>query len=139
MNRPTSLDSSMEIPLSEDSLLSSQNMALCCCPCFDWILCPLVTLAIMGLIHDFLQSTERMMMGRKEVSMMVSLHLNFGLKVESQGYPKIRSSPPKAVMRNLIISCCVLVWTFKSMQCVSTPASLVVPSMFQIFHGLSRS
>ena len=93
----------------------------------------------MGLIHDFLQSTDQKMMGRKEVSMMVSLHLNFGLKVESQGYPKIRSSPPRSVTRNLITSCHVPVWTSRSMQCVSAPALLVVPFIFQVLCGLSKS
>ena len=66
---------------------------------------PLTSLVIIGLIFDFLQSVNQMMMGREEVSMTVSLHLNFGLKVESQGYPRIRSSPPKSVMRNLMTSC----------------------------------
>ena len=71
--------------------------------------------------------------------MMASLHLNFGSKVESQGYPRIRSSPPRLVMRNLMISCHVPVWTSRSMQSVSAPALLVVPSIFQIFRGLSMS
>ena len=52
-------------------------------------------LAITGLIRDFLQSTDRIMMGRKDVSMEASLHLNFGSNVESQGYPRMRSSPPR--------------------------------------------
>ena len=99
----------------------------------------LTTLAIKGLIRDFLQSVEWMIMGRKEVSIMVSPHLNFGLKVESQGYPNMRSSPPKSVMRNLMTSCHVPVQTSRSMQCVSTPALLVVLSMFHILHGLSKS
>ena len=71
--------------------------------------------------------------------MEVSLHLNFGSKVESQGYPKTRSSPPKLVTRNFITSCLAPVQTSKSTQCVSAPALLVVPSMFHIFRGLSRS
>ena len=139
VNFPASLDSLMEIPLSEHSHYNSWNIALCCHSHFAWILCPLMTLAIMGLTCNFLQSTEQMMTGKKEVSITVSLHLNFGLKVESQGYPRIRSLPPRSVMRNLITSCHVPVWTSKSMQCVSAPALLVVPSMFQIFCGLSRS
>ena len=65
----------------------------------------MMILAIMGLIRDFLQSTDHIIMGRKEVSIAASLHLNFGLKVESQGYPKIRSSPPRSVTRNFITSC----------------------------------
>ena len=79
------------------------------------------------------------MMGRKEVSIAASLHLNLGSKVESQGYPKIRSSPPRSVMRNFITSCLSPVRTSRSTQCVSAPALLVVPSIFHIFHGLSRS
>ena len=85
VNFPASLDSSMEIPLSEDSRSSSQNIASCCHSRFTWILRPLIILAMRGRIRDFLQLVECMMMGRKEVSMTVSLHLNFGSKVESQG------------------------------------------------------
>ena len=79
-----------------------------------------------------------MMIGRKEVSMEASLHLNFGSKVESQGYPRIKSSPPKSVTRNFMTSCLSPVQTSKSMQWVSALALLVVPSIFQIFRGLSR-
>ena len=83
VNLPASLDSSIEIPLREDSLSSSRKMASLLC----WvrILRPWMILAITGLICDFLQSTDRMMMGRKVVSMEASLHLNFGSNVESQG------------------------------------------------------
>ena len=136
MNLLASLDNLMEIPLREDSLSSSLKIASFC----HWvrILRPLVILAITGLIRDFLQSTDHIMMGRKEVSIEASLHLNFGSKVESQGYPKIRSSPPRSVTRNFMTSCLSPVWTSRSMQCVSAPALLVVPSIFHIFRGLSR-
>ena len=139
MNFLASLDSSMEIPLSEDSCSNSWNIAFCCHHCLVSILRPLMILVIMGLICDFLQSTDCMMIGRKEMSMAASLHLNLGSKVESQGYPKIRSSPPRSVMRNFMTSCQVPVWTSKSTQCVSAPALLVVPLMFHIFHSLPRS
>ena len=138
VNLPASLDSSMEIPLSKDSLSSSWNILSCCRCVFVHSLCPTMILAITGLIRNFLQSTDRIMMGRKEVSMEGSLHLNFGLKVESQGYPRIKSSPPKSVTRNFMISCLSPVRTSRSTQWVSAPALLVVPSMFQIFQGLSR-
>ena len=128
----------MEIPLSEDSRSSSRNIASSRRCLLTVILCPLIILAMTGLIRDFLQSTDHIMMGRKEVSMAASLHLNFGSKVESQGYPKIRSSPPRSVMRNFITSCRSLVRTSRSMQWVSAPALLVVPSIFHIFRGLSR-
>ena len=85
VNFPASLDSSMEIPLSEDSLSSSWNIASCCCCVFVHSLCPLIILAITGLMRDFLQSTDCMMIGRNEVSIVASLHLNFGSKVESHG------------------------------------------------------
>ena len=78
-----SLDSSMEIPLSEDFLSSSWNIFLFCHCVRN--LHPKTILAITGLILDLLQSIDRMMMGRKEVSIAVSLHLNLGSKVESQG------------------------------------------------------
>ena len=126
----------MEIPLSEDSLSSSWNIFLFCCCVRN--LRPKTILVITGLILDFLQSIDRMMMGRKEVSIAVSLHLNLGSKVESQGYPRIRSSPPRSVTRNFITSCLLPVRTSKSTQCVSAPALFVVPSMFHIFRSLSR-
>ena len=138
VNLPASLDSSIEIPLSEDSLLSSQEMASCCRCCWARILRPTTILAIMGLIRDFLQSTDRMMMGRKDVSIEASLHLNLGSNVESQGYPRMRSSPPRSVTRNFMTSCLSPVWISKSTQWVRAPALLVVPSIFQIFWGLSR-
>ena len=71
--------------------------------------------------------------------MAASLHLNLGSKVESQGYPRMRSSPPRSITRNFITSCRVPVQTSRSTQCVSAPALLVVLSMFQIFRSLSRS
>ena len=72
------------------------------------------------------------------MSMEASLHLSFGSKVESQGYPRIKSSPPRSVTRNFMTSCLSPVQTSKSTQWVSAPALLVVPSIFQIFRGLSR-
>ena len=116
VNLPASLDNSIEIPLSEDSLSSSRKMAShwhCCWAC---ILRPTTILAITGLIRDFLQSTDRMMMGRKDVLMEASLHRKLGSNVESQGYPRIRSSPPRSVTRNFITSCLLPVRTSKSMQ-----------------------
>ena len=83
VNLPASLDNSMEMPLREDSLSSSLKIASFCI--WVCILRPLTILAIIGFIRDFLQSTDRIMIGRKEVSMEASLHLNFGSKVESQG------------------------------------------------------
>ena len=112
-------------------------ISFCCC-CQARTRQPVTTLAITGLILDLLQSTDRMMMGRKEVSIDTSLHLNFGSKVESQGYPRIKSSPPRSVTRNFIISCLLPVRTSKSTQWVSAPALLVVPSIFQIFRGFSK-
>ena len=138
VNLPASLVNSIEIPLREDSLSSSRKIASFWRCCWVRILCPKTILAITGLIHDFLQSTDRMMIGRKEVSMEASLHLNFGLNVESQGYPRIKSSPPKSVTRNFMTSCLLPVQTSKSTQWVSALALLVVPSIFQIFRGLSR-
>ena len=138
VNLPASLDNSIEIPLREDSLSSSWKILSFCCCCWTRIRQFETILAITGLILDFLQSTDRMMMGRKEVSIDASLHLNFGSKVESQGYPRIKSSPPRLVTRNFMTSCLSPVRTSKSTQWVSAPALLVVPFMFQIFRGLSR-
>ena len=138
MNFLASLDSSIEIPLSEDSLSSSRKIASCRRCRWARTLRPTMILAITGLIRDFLQSTNRMMMGRKDVSIEASLHLNLGSNVESQGYPRMRSSPPKSVTKNFITSSLSPVRTSKSTQCVSAPALLVVPSIFHIFRGLSK-
>ena len=116
VNLPASLDNLIEIPLREDSLSSTRKMAFCWCCCRIFTLRPLMILAITGLICDFLQSIDCMMMGRKEVSMEASLHLNLGSNVESQGYPKMRSSPPRSVTRNFMTSCLLPVWTSKSTQ-----------------------
>ena len=85
VNLLASLDNSIEIPLREDSLSSSLKMASFRCCCWVCNRRPRMILAITGLIRDFLQSTDQMMIGRKDVSMEASLHLNFGSKVESQG------------------------------------------------------
>ena len=116
VNLPASLDNSIEIPLRDDSLSSSLKM-ISFCRC-RWVRSryPETILAITGLIRDFLQSTDRTIIGRKEVSMEASLHLNFGSKVESQEYPSIRSSPPGSVTRNFMTSCLLPVWTSKSTQ-----------------------
>ena len=53
-------------------------------------------------------------------------------------YPRIRSSPPRSVTRNFMISCRSPVRTSRSMLCVSAPSLLVVPFIFHIFPGLSR-
>ena len=120
LNFPVSLASLIEIPLREHSHSSSWNMGLhCCSRCcshLTWILCPCTPLVIMGLIHVFLQSTEWMIIGRKEVLVTASLHMNFGSKVESHRYPRMRSSPPRSVIRNLITSCCVPVCTSVMLQ-----------------------
>ena len=63
--------------------------------------------------------------------------LNFGSNVGSQGYPKIRSSCPKSVIRNLILPWFFPVCTLRSTYSIIRPALLLVPSMFQIFLGCS--
>ena len=70
--------------------------------------------------------------------MTLLVQLNWGSNVVSQGYPRIRSSFPKPVTRNRITSSLFPVRTDRSTYCVSIPARLLVPSMFQIFRGLSR-
>ena len=66
------------------------------------------------------------------------VQLNWGSKVVNQGYPRIRSSFPKLVTRNHIVSSLFPVRTERSTYLVSIPAWLLVPSMFQIFRGRSR-
>ena len=66
------------------------------------------------------------------------VQLNWGSKVVNQGYPRIRSSFPRLVTRNLIVSSFFPVCTERSTYCVSIPAWLLVPSIFQILRGHSR-
>ena len=74
-------------------------------------------------------------MGRKLVSMTPSFHLKVGSNQASQGYPKIASSIPRSVIRNLILAVSWLTWTLRSTKSVIIPALLLVPSIFQIFQG----
>ena len=66
------------------------------------------------------------------------VQLNWGSKVVSHGYPKIRSSLPRLVTKNLIVSSLFPVRIERSTYWVSMPAWLLVLSMFQIFRGLSK-
>ena len=76
-------------------------------------------------------------MGRYSTLIEASLHWNLGSKMASQGYPKIRSSVPRSVTKNLICSVLPCVWTRRSTNSEIIPALLAVPSIFQIFlsHG----
>ena len=67
------------------------------------------------------------------------VQLNWGSKVVSQGYPRMRSSFPRPVTRNRIVSSLFPVRTERSTYWVNIPAWLLVPSIFQIFRGRSRS
>ena len=78
------------------------------------------------------------MMGRYSTLMEASLHLNLGLKIASQGYPRIRSSVPRSVMRNLICLVLPSVWTWRSTNSEIIPALFAVPSIFQIFLSCVR-
>src|ERR1700761_3832423 len=95
--------------------------------------------AMVGRIFRVFQSKERITIGRWEVSMTPFAQLNWGSKVVSQGYPKIRSSFPRLVTRNLIVSSLFPVRTDRSTYLVNMLAWLLVPSIFQIFRGRSRS
>jgi hypothetical protein len=65
--------------------------------------------------------------------MTASFQLNFGSKLASQGYPRIRSSSPRLVIRNHIFAFFCPVWTLRSTYSGIIPALLLVPSIFQIF------
>ena len=78
------------------------------------------------------------MVGRYSTSMEASLHWNLGSKIANQGYPKIRSSVPRSVTRNLICLVLPCVWTWRSTNSEIIPALLAVPSMFQIFLSRGR-
>src|ERR1700761_7824533 len=98
-----------------------------------------VVAAMVGRIFKVFQSSDRITIGRWDVSMTPFAQLNWGSKVVSQGYPKMRSSFPRLVTRNRIISSLFPVRTDKSTYLVSMPAWLLVPSIFQILRGRSRS
>ena len=86
----------------------------------------------------FSQLRDWIMMGRYSMSIEASLHWNLGSKTASQGYPRIRSSVPRSVIRNLICSVLPCVWTWRSMNLEIIPALLAVPSIFQIFLSRGR-
>ena len=104
-----------------------------------WIHCPATIHMIVGLKWVFLQSRDWTTIGRKAVSMTPSCQLNLGSNVDSQGYPKIRSSFPRSVTKKCIFHSSFPVCTSRSMKWVSWPPQLVVLSIFQIFHGWSRA
>ena len=88
---------------------------------------------IVVLVNLVSQFNDFTITGRYSVSMVPSAQLNFGSNVASQGYPKIRSSCPRSVTRNLILFCFCPVCMLKSMYSVIRPALLFIPSIFQIF------
>ena len=89
---------------------------------------------LVSLVSQFSDFTTT---GKCSTSMVPSAQLNFGSNVASQGYPKIRSSCPRSMIRNLILFCFSPVCTLRSTYSVILPALLLVPSMFHIF--LDRS
>src|SRR6202012_1236963 len=92
---------------------------------------------IVVLVSLVSQFNDFTITSRYSVSMVPSAHPNFGSNVASQGYPKIRSSCPRSVTRNLILFCFCPVCTLRSAYSMICPALLFVPSIFQIF--LERS
>ena len=86
--------------------------------------------ALVSLVSQFSDFT---ITGRFSVSMVPSAQLNFGSNVASQGYPKIRSSCPRSVIRNLILFCFFPICMLRSTYSVILPALLLVTSIFQIF------
>src|ERR1700744_5176087 len=90
--------------------------------------------ALVSLVSQFKDFT---ITGRCPVSIVPSAQLNLGSNVASQGYPKIKSSCPRLVTRNLILFCFFPVCTLRSTYSAILPALLLVLSMFQIFLGRS--
>ena len=86
----------------------------------------------------FSQLRDWIIMGRYSTSIEASLYWNLGSKTANQGYPKIRSSVPRSVTRNLICSILPCVWTWRSTNSEIIPALLAVPSIFQIFLSCGR-
>ena len=114
---------------------SSSSSTICV---LSWVDIGLATACeIVVLVSLVSQFSDLTITGRCSMSMVLSAQLKLGSNVASQGYPKIRSSCPKSVMKNHILACFFPVCTLISMYLVIRPALLLVPSMFQIF--LDRS
>jgi hypothetical protein len=71
------------------------------------------------------------------VSMTTSVHLNWGSKAANQGYPSIRSSSSRSVIRNCICFSSFPVQISRLMYSWIRPALLLVPLIFHIFFGRS--
>src|SRR6266404_7230765 len=136
----------------EMELIMTSSVKMSTIRCFassDTVL-PIRVLAIVGFCSTFTrridgrrtsvyQLGDQMTIGSMLVSTVASFHENCGSNVASQGYPKIMSSTPRSVTKNRIFFSCPLVFTSRSMKCVSHLARLVVPSMFHIFISCSNS
>ena len=115
---------------------SSSNSSTICV--FWWFVISSTSVhAMVVLISLVSQFSDLAIMGRYSISMVPSAQLNFGSNVANQGYPNIRSSFPRSVIRNLILFCFFPICMLRSTYSVILPALLLVPSMFQIF--LDRS
>ena len=111
---------------------SSSSSTICI---FSWVdISSTIVHEIVVLISLVSQFSNFTITGRCSVSIVLSAQLKPGSSVASQGYPKIRSSCPRSVIRNLILVCFFPVCMLRSMYLVIRPALLLVPSMFQIFH-----
>ena len=114
---------------------SSSSSTICCFSCIGIGSTTVQEMVLLvSLVSQFKDLTTT---GRCCMSIVLSAQLNFGSNVASQGYPKIRSSCPRSMIRNLILVCFSPVWTLRSMYSVICSALLLVLSMFQIFLGLS--
>src|SRR5712672_4453641 len=74
---------------------------------------------------------------KRDPSTHPSGQLILGLKVASHGYPKINRSPPRFVMKNLVLSCFLSRDTSKSQQWVMFLERFTVLSMFLTVRMLS--
>src|SRR5712672_1154940 len=92
-----------------------------CCRNSFWVNFPLINISAL----------------KRDPSTCPSGQLMSGLKVASQGYPKMNRSPPRFVTKNLVLSCFLSRDTSKSQQWVMLPERFKVPSMFLTVRMLS--
>ena len=92
---------------------SSSNSSTICD--FDWVdIGSVIIQEIVVLVSLVSQFNDLIITGRCSMSMVPSAQLKPGSNVASQGYPKIRSSCPRSVIRNCILVCFFPICTLRS-------------------------
>ena len=110
---------------------SSSSSTICA---FSWVdVGSTMVREIVVLVSLVSQFSDLTITSRCSVSMVLLAQLKPGSNMANQGYPRIRSSCPRSVIRNHILACFFPVCMLRSTYSVICPALLLIPSMFQIF------